>query len=277
MNENTNSIKSILYNKILSNKKLLSNQWNNFNDTDTRYLLIDDLLPKKICDELFNSFPKDFNGFYKRKSFRESKKTSANLNLYKKNLNEAIYAFQDKKIINLIADITSINNLEADEILYAGGLSLMNKGDFLNPHIDNSHNLSRDKYRRLNLLYYVSPNWEESNGGNFELWDNKVKNKKTIVSRFNRLIIMETNRTSWHSVSKVEKDVIRCCLSNYYFSKNHPSKYSYEYNHVTSFTGRPNEKFRRLYGYLDNFLRNFVSSNFKISRGKKLVNKKIEK
>jgi len=234
-------------------------------------------LPESDVEEIYAAFPRNGEGFFDRESFREKKRTSANLSTFNAILSDITYAIQDVRIINKISEICSLKGIEPDPMLYAGGLSMMFPNDYLNPHIDNSHNLSRDKYRRLNLLYYVSPNWEESNGGNFELWDNKVKNKKTIVSRFNRLIIMETNRTSWHSVSKVEKDVIRCCLSNYYFSKNHPSKYSYEYNHVTSFTGRPNEKFRRFYGYLDNFLRNFVSSNFKISRGKKLVNKKIEK
>ena len=149
----------------------------------------------------------------------------------------------------------------------------MSKGDFLNPHIDNSHNISRDRYRRLNLLYYVTPSWEKKNGGNFELWDSKVEKNKTITSRFNRVIIMETNKISWHSVSKVKVDKIRCCLSNYYFSKKYPSQYFKEYNHVTSFTGRPDEKFKRIYGFVDNYLRNTLSSNFNMGRGKRLINK----
>ena len=88
----------------------------------------------------------------------------------------------------------------------------MGKGDFLNPHIDNSHNMQRNKYRRLNLLYYVSPEWNLKCGGNFELWDKKVKSKKTIVSSFNKLIIMETTEESWHSVNKVLVDNLRCCV-----------------------------------------------------------------
>lgn len=273
MNLNNNIVNHI-YNKILSKKNLLSGTWKDFKDEETHYLVIDDLLPEKICHDLFNSFPNNLEGFYNRKSFRERKKTSANLNMYKKILHDGLYAFQDKKVINLISKITAIKFLEADKMLYAGGLSIMNKGDFLNPHIDNSHNISRNKYRRLNLLYYVTPNWERENGGNFELWDRSVSNKKTITSKFNRLIIMETNKNSWHSVSKVKIDKNRCCLSNYYFSKNYPSQYSKEYNHVTSFTGRPNEKFKRVYGFLDNYFRNTISSNFKVGRGKKLINKK---
>ena len=92
-------------------------------------------------------------------------------------------------------------------------------GDYLNPHIDNSHDAKRKRYRRLNLLYHVSPDWGFDSGGNFELWDESRMSPKTIVSRRNRLVVMETNKTSWHSVSPVNVDGPRCCVSNYYFPK----------------------------------------------------------
>jgi Rps23 Pro-64 3,4-dihydroxylase Tpa1-like proline 4-hydroxylase len=85
-------------------------------------------------------------------------------------------------------------------------------GDFLNPHIDNSHDGERKRYRRLNLLYYVSPDWKIENGGNFELWDDERINQKTLTALTNRLVVMETNKISWHSVSPVTTDRPRCCV-----------------------------------------------------------------
>ena len=71
----------------------------------------------------------------------------------------------------------------------------------------------------LNLLFYVTPDWELKNGGNLELWGDSLKNEPTVIeSKFNRLIVMATHQRSWHSVNKVEGDTIRCCISNYYFS-----------------------------------------------------------
>ena len=96
----------------------------------------------------------------------------------------------------------------------------MGKENFLNPHLDNSHNKDRNLWRVLNLLYYVTPGWKLENGGNLELWPNGIKNPSiTIESRCNRLIVMSTHQKSWHSVSKVQTDIPRCCISNYYFSK----------------------------------------------------------
>ena len=147
---------------------------------------------------------------------------------------------------------------------------MMFRGDFLNPHIDNSHDAERKRYRRLNLLYYVSPNWKLKNGGNLEVWNEDQTKAKTIIAKTNRLIVMETNKTSWHSVSKVEINSPRCCVSNYYFSKISPDHSAY--SHVTSFTGRPDEILKRSIGVIDNALRNFVSRSIKLGRGKKLIN-----
>jgi hypothetical protein len=80
----------------------------------------------------------------------------------------------------------------------------MVRKSFLNPHLDNSHDARQTHYRVLNSLYYMTPDWREEYGGNLELWDRGVgQPQRTIVSKFNRLVLMETTRTSWHSVSPV--------------------------------------------------------------------------
>lgn len=257
--------------KIQSSINEIREQWANPVGTNTRHFVIDDLLEAEICRKIYNAFPRDGNGFFDRESFREKKKTSADLSSYDEILANITYALQDQRVVGLIADIIGFDEIEPDPELYAGGLSMMFPGDFLNPHIDNSHDGGRKRYRRLNLLYYVSPDWKIEYGGNFELWDEDRHQPKTIPALTNRLVVMETNKTSWHSVSRVEVDRPRCCVSNYYFSKISPDES--DYFHVTSFTGRPEEKTRRFVGIADNMLRNFVSKALKVGRGKHLVNK----
>ena len=238
--------------------------------TQTRHFYVDDLLPIDVANGAYNAFPKDAAGFFDRKTFREKKRYSAHLSEYPPILGDLTYAMQDPAVVRKIAEIIGFEEIEPDPSLYAGGLSMMFMDDFLNPHIDNSHDAKRDRYRRLNLLYYVTPGWKLENGGNFELWNEDRSVPHTIVSRQNRLLVMETNKTSWHSVSPVAVDTPRCCVSNYYFSEISPDQT--EYFHVTSFTGRPDEPIKKIVALADNALRNAVSRTLGVGRGKKEIN-----
>jgi Rps23 Pro-64 3,4-dihydroxylase Tpa1-like proline 4-hydroxylase len=268
---NQENLTVLLLDKIQASTDSISTQWASPAGTRTRHFVIDDLLEPTICQAIYEAFPKDGSGFFNRESFREKKRTSADLSAYNEILSDITYALQDKRVVDLLSTIVGFEKIEPDPKLYAGGLSMMFLGDFLNPHIDNSHDSDRQRYRRLNLLYYVSPNWKIENGGNLELWDEDRLIPKTLTALTNRLIVMETNKTSWHSVSPVQVEGPRCCVSNYYFSTTSPD--SNDYFHVTSFTGRPEEKIKRAVGVADNALRNFASRTLKMGRGKHLTNK----
>jgi Rps23 Pro-64 3,4-dihydroxylase Tpa1-like proline 4-hydroxylase len=260
----------LILDRLASEEDNISAQWRSPVGTTTRHFYVDDFLPGDIAGAAYEAFPRDGSGFFSKETFREKKRTSAHLNDYAPILSNLTYAMQDPAVVGKVSQIIGFDKIEPDPSLYAGGLSMMFKGDFLNPHIDNSHDAKRDRYRRLNLLYYVSPDWKLENGGNFELWNEERSTPCTIISKRNRLLVMETNKTSWHSVSRVAVDVPRCCVSNYYFSKISPDQT--EYFHVTSFDGRPEEPLKRMVSAADNALRNVVSRTLKIGRGKKEIN-----
>lgn len=225
------------------------------------YFFIDDLLPEELAKKIYNNFP-NLAETKERKSLREHKHVAYQMDKYNVLLEEVIYAFQEKKNVGIIAEICDLPTIYPDEHLYAGGLSLMEKNNFLNPHLDNSHDKDRNRWRVLNLLYYVSPNWKLENGGNLELWKEGLKQKPlTIESKFNRLVIMATHSNSWHSVSKLNKEQVRCCVSNYYFSDS-PILASDTF-HVTTFRGNSSEKIKDYILQLDNMLRSTVRKVFK--------------
>lgn len=263
---------SLISSRLLEDEADLHNNFFSLNsNTPTKHFIVDNLLPKELVEKTYEGFP-DESLYHFKDSFREKKYTFAKLDQLESNLPSLVTdALQSKEIIKIIGNITEIDDLEGDPSLYAGGLSRMDETHFLNPHIDNSHDSTRSKYRRLNVLFYVSPNITEGDGGNFELWDPKVKKPLKIPSLFNRLVVMETTKTSWHSVDNIVSDIQRCCLSNYYFSKSSPDGMSYY--HVTSFLGRPSQHIRRNIGRIDNFLRQTVAKTLNISRGKHLSRK----
>lgn len=212
-----------------------------------------DLLPLELAREIHDRFPASDRMMLKR-SIKENKHVAAQMNAFEPLLEEAVYAFQDPRVVEQIARITGLTTLEPDVDLYAGGISAMSKGAYLRPHLDNSHDKKRERYRVLNLLYYVTPGWEESYGGSLQLWDDGPRGApRTFPSVFNSLVIMLTNKGSWHSVNQVRHDGRRCCVSNYYFSPRSPD--DVDYFHATSFRGEPGQVSADLVMRADNALR----------------------
>lgn len=206
------------------------------------YFYIDNLLPEELALAIHAQFPKP-ETMKLKKTLREYKYIAAQMNHYDPILEESVYAFQDERVVELVKNICDMKSAYPDVHLYAGGISMMGKDQYLNPHLDNSHDKDRDRWRVLNLLYYVTPDWKEENGGNLEVWPGGVENEQTTIhSRFNRLVVMATHNQSWHSVSPIKVDGFRCCVSNYYFADE--ALKPDDTFHVTSFRGRPEQKIR---------------------------------
>ena len=240
--------------RILDSAPTLKRQW--ADASPIHYFMLDDLLPPEWAGAIRTAFPSPHAMTLKR-SLREFKYVAAQMNAYDPLLEESVYAFQSPAVIDAIENVTGMSALEPDKLLYAGGVSLMRPGHYLNPHIDNSHDRLRRRYRVLNLLYYVSPHWSLENGGNLELWQEGLSGPATtIVSKFNRLVVMLTHRHSWHSVSNNSSDADRCCVSNYFFSPN-PIDGTHYY-HVTEFRGRPEQPIRDRLLRADNWLRTVI-------------------
>ena len=210
-----------------------------------RHFALDNLLPEELAKQIYQAFPapgkmptiSQFGGI--KLKYYHLKKAAPLL----QHINAAI---QDPRVVAAIEAITEIKNQVPDTTRFAGGISMLLKGYFINPHLDNSHDMDKKNYRTLNVLYYVSPDWCLENGGNYELWDEDISNRIVVPSLFNRLLVMETNRSSWHAVNKVLCKAPRCCIFNYYFSAQSPEDVEYFFN-ASSFKPRPSQKIRKAF------------------------------
>jgi Rps23 Pro-64 3,4-dihydroxylase Tpa1-like proline 4-hydroxylase len=213
------------------------------------HFALDNLLPIEIAEKIYVNFPAP-NQMRLLHSNGELKLKYSYVKYASNLLQELHAAFQDPRVINVIEEITEIKNQVPDRSRLAGGISTLLKGHYINPHLDNSHDVDRQLYRTVNLLYYVSPNWKLENGGNYELWDESVNHCIIVPSFFNRLVVMETNRKSWHAVNPVLCDSSRCCVFNYYFSETSPEHEDYFHTASSLFFNplikpRPEQKIRR--------------------------------
>ena len=247
-------------------KKLIIERLNgnilSFEDGNFKYWVIDNLLPDDIAVKIARAFP-DEEKLRQRDSLREYKRVGVDFDSYDKLMEQITYVFHDAEIVKSIEDLTGFQKMIPDRELYAGGLSSMTNNSFLNPHLDNSHNDSKSHYRILNLLYYVSEDWKTESGGNLVLFPYGINEESvTVTSRFNRLVLMETHDKSYHGVSKVNSQIARRCVSNYYFSKS--PTVDYHYDHVTSFYSFPEENsWKGVALAIDRNLRSYFSSVYK--------------
>tara|TARA_B100000242_G_scaffold96699_2_gene66314 strand:+ start:24268 stop:25116 length:849 start_codon:yes stop_codon:yes gene_type:complete len=211
-------------------------------------LIIDKLLPDELAEYISQSFPDEKELRYINQS-QERKYIGVNFEKDQKIVEECIYAFQEKPVLDLFSKICSIKDICGDPELYAGGISSMSNNCFLNPHIDNSHDRLMKKYRRLNLLFYVNKDWpvNQDIGGNLMLFNGGIKEEPLKINCiFNRLVVMRTDNKSLHAVEKIKsKNYRRKCVSNYYFSKSSPN--NQKYYHSTSFRGFKGERLKDFY------------------------------
>jgi len=245
---------------LTAHKDQLRSYW--LQSAPVRHFYLDDLLPAEWAQACYDALP-DARKLMLRDTEKERKRVGIRLEDYHPLMKGILFAFQDEQVIKAVAEITGLQGLEADESLYGSGISMMLEGDFLMPHLDNSHDGDGNKYRVINTLYYISPGWPEDCGGNLELWDKAMQQHRELHSKFNRLVVMETHTESIHSVNKVLHNGVRACISNYYFSEEPVTQRAYI--HRTTFFARPEDSMVKKFkfqaeGMAKNFLSKFLDN-----------------
>jgi hypothetical protein len=152
------------------------------------------------------------------------------------------------KFLSDLSYITNMPNLLADDKLTGGGIHVTGPGGRLDVHVDFNFMEDREWHRRLNLLLYLNPEWEDAWGGQIELWDEEVKHCEASFSPvFNRCVVFETNEISYHGVIPVSANATapRRSFATYYYTKEVPSHWT-GVSHSTIFKARPDEKVKGL-------------------------------
>ena len=145
--------------------------------------------------------------------------------------------------LELLSGVTGIENLHADPELKGGGLHLVGPGGGLGVHADFNFLEKRRWFRRLNILVYLTPDWDEEWGGDFELWDPEVRELREVIPpRFNCCMVFNTTRTSFHGVRTIRcpEGVTRNAFAAFYYTEEPPEGWNGEY-HSTIYRARPGE------------------------------------
>jgi Rps23 Pro-64 3,4-dihydroxylase Tpa1-like proline 4-hydroxylase len=216
-------------------------------------LQIDDLLPDETAAALFAAFPAP-EQLPSKRSLAESRHRSSELAGRAPLLREAAAALQDPRVIAEIAHLTDTPFVLLEPQPSATGIMQMQRGDFVNPHLDLGFQPQRGQRRVLSVTYYVTPDRRLADGGHLELWHAGPEGEPTtILSKWNRLSIVAIDEHAWHSISPVSTKRRCCGLFSYYHARvaARPGNDSI----VTAYRGRPEQKLRDLLLRADTFAR----------------------
>lgn len=152
------------------------------------------------------------------------------------------------QFLETLGHITGIDELKCDPKSTGGGIHQTGRGGRLDVHVDFNYLPDLLAFRRLNLLLYLNPEWDETWGGQLELWDQDVKTcLQSVLPTLNRCLIFETNDVSYHGVTRVTcpLDQARKSYSAYYYTHAAPPGFHDNF-HGTVFKARPTEFWKGL-------------------------------
>jgi hypothetical protein len=214
---------------------------------------IDNLLDPAFALEVASAYP-SFESATSRgltfKTVNEKKKVQiTDSKLFPDPVRRLNDALASPGFLSDISYITGIPGLMADTELDGGGMHVTGAGGRLDVHVDFNYLPDRKLHRRINLLLYLNPTWEEKWGGQVQLWDRDVRRcEQAFVPVINRCIIFETSDISFHGVTPVSDAAPfpRCSFAAYYYTTEAPARWKGSV-HSTIFKARPEERLR---GYL---------------------------
>ena len=132
--------------------------------------------------------------------------------------------FNSRPFLLFLENLTGIKDLIADVDFEGGGIHKIKNGGRLELHSDYNKHPNKDIWRRINLLLYLTPNWNYN--GHLDLYEKEPLVKvKSILPTFNRAVIFNTTDDSIHGhpIPLICPDeVSRYSFALYYFTKDRP-------------------------------------------------------
>ena len=216
------------------------------------HIIIDKFLPNNVALSLAKEFPKinQVNQKWRvHKNQNVIRYFLEDSSIFENNLKIFSMILNSRKFLLFLEALTGLNSIIPDPFFMGGGAMMAGKGGFLNVHADFNYHHKLQSWRRINALFYLTPNWKSNWGGNLELWSKDKKKKiKEIEPKFNRLVIFNTNSQSFHGQPaeiNCPNKITRNVFSAFFYS-NIRDKKSFKEPHFTRYSIKNNPYARNL-------------------------------
>ena len=216
----------------LSKKILSSKGGGSYFSEPFQHLVLDNFLPLEVANELLYAFPDASEDCWQR-SNNEGIEIKARTDWQSEfdipdGLSGVVRVFNSAPILRAMAEVLSIPKLMSDPYYSGGGFNISERGGLLDIHVDGNYHDASGMNRRVNLLYYLNPNWEPTWGGEFGIYENNGETLvKAVAPTFNRCVIFDTRDKSYHGlpnpINFPSDDPRRSILLYYYTVAKRPA------------------------------------------------------
>lgn len=190
------------------------------------HVIIDNFFLPEVADKISEEFP-DFNAPFinNHNSPLEVKKTLNHWDKFPPATYRAFSLFGREAFLDNMRLICDKYDLQFDFGLNGGGWHMHGRGGNNNVHLDYNVHPKLHMQRKLNIIVYMTKDWDSSWGGGLELWTHDAENRqpgvlaKTVENKFNRAIIFDTTQNSWHGLPgtiNCPEGVIRKSIAAYF-------------------------------------------------------------
>ena len=170
-----------------------------------QHLVIDDFLPEKMACDAMDAFPSLHDDVWEHS--RDEGIEVKSRSLWESEFDipqgmvDVIRMANSSIFLKAMSSVLGIPKLMPDPYFSGGGLNVTELGGHLDVHVDGNYHDASGLNRRVNLLIYLNPNWEESWGGEFGVYN---KDGSTLVRAippiFNRCVIFDSHDKSFHGL-----------------------------------------------------------------------------
>ena len=204
-----------------------------FRDADPfPHVLIEDFFAHDVARRLLDDFPRFMDRYATGETGDVGRKaTHRDVRSISEAYREVDDFIQTSGFLDFMSEISGISDLMYDAEYHGGGTHENIDGASLYTHVDFNYH-PKGWHRRLNLIVYLSPEWEVDWGGCLELhsnpWEPWADQAKTLPASFNHAVLFETSEHSWHGFPRIElpagkKDLTRKSFAIYLYTKDRPA------------------------------------------------------
>jgi hypothetical protein len=189
------------------------------------FCTVDGFFDTDVALKLSSEFPHyNSDDWFVYNNAIEHKKSCNNWNLFPETTYSVLAYLMSPKFVDMLRAALDLE-LVADIGLHGGGWHIHENGGNLNPHLDYSIHPKLNLERKLNLIIYLTPDFNASMGGELGLWehneidDSPGKLIDTVTPLFNHAVLFDTTQNSWHGMVtpvSAPSSIYRQSLAVYY-------------------------------------------------------------